>query len=203
MSVKFLVAEDEAAVARMIRRVLGQHGFVEIVETAAEARDRLASREYDALVADVGLPDGSGLELVAQAVAERKLQALLMSGRVDPERLAEAHELGVHFLLKPIRSSQLDLFAARVRQAQRPDGQRGRIDRAVDEWRGRYGLSVAQEDLLRLSAHGVKRQDIAQERDVAPSTIKKQVHEMLARTGDGSLDAAVARLLREALGDTR
>jgi DNA-binding response OmpR family regulator len=200
MSVKFLVAEDEPWVARTIRKALTPHGFVEVVETAKEASERLASRSYDALVADVGLPDGSGFDLVAQAVSDEDgVLALLVSGRVDAERLAEAHTLGVPYLLKPIDTSQLRLFAARVRRSQRPESRRGQIDRVVDEWTGRYGLSAAQDQLLRMSAHGVSRADLAVERDVLPSTIKKQAQEILRRTGDLTLDAAVARLLREAV----
>ena len=96
LALKFLVAEDEPGVARTIRRALMPHGFVEVVETAADARERLAERSYDALVADVGLPDGSGLDLVAEATAEDDgLLALIVSGRVDPDRLAEAYQLGV------------------------------------------------------------------------------------------------------------
>lgn len=200
---KFLVAEDEPHVARTLRKALTPHGFVEVVETAQEARDRLVSQSFDALVADVGLPDGSGLDLVAEAMAMKEtegLQALVVSGAVDADRLAEAHALGVYYLLKPIDTNQLTLFAARVRQARRPDSRRGRIDRVVDEWTARYTLSDAQETVLRLAAHGAAREEIASERDVLPGTIKKQVHELLKHTGDTSLDGAVSRLLREALG---
>ena len=41
--------------------------------------------------------------------------------------------------------------------------------------------------------------ELAQKRAVAPSTVKKQVQFMLAKTGDDSLQVCVSRLLREAL----
>ncbi len=204
MFVKFLVVEDEPGIARTLRKALTPHGFVEIVETAEEARERLASRSIDALIADVGLPDGSGLDLVAEALErDEDMLALVVSGRVDADRLAEAHALGVHFLLKPIDKAQLALFATRVRQSRRPESRRGRIDSVVDAWRAKYGLSQAQDDVLRLAAHGTARAELASERAVLPSTIKKQVNGILKRTGDTSLDAALTRLLREALGNPK
>ncbi len=199
--VKFLVAEDEPGVARILRRALEPHGFVDLVETAEDARERLSVRTFDAIIADVGLPDGSGLDLVAEAMEkDDTLFALVVSGAVDADRLAEAHALGVHYLLKPIDTTQLTLFAARVRQARRPENRRGKIDGVVDAWGIRYGLTEAQEHVLRLAAHGTTRANLAAERDVLESTIKKQVQDMIKRTGDASLDAAVTRLLREAIG---
>ena len=102
-----------------------------------------------------------------------------------------------------MKQEELDKFAARVRQSLRPETRRGRIDGIVDEWTTKYALPDALEMLLRLSAHGVARADLAKERDVEPSTVKKQVQELLRRTGDATLDAAVSRLLREAVSPKR
>src|SRR3546814_20591350 len=37
---------------------------VDLVETCSDAREAVAGFSYDALVVDIGLPDGSGLDLV-------------------------------------------------------------------------------------------------------------------------------------------
>ena len=42
---------------------LSEHADVDIAHTVREAKRRLAGASYDLVVIDVGLPDGSGLEL--------------------------------------------------------------------------------------------------------------------------------------------
>ena len=63
----FLVVDDDAAVRRLLVRGLSVHGEVEAVGTCAAARLSFRARKYDAIIMDVGLPDGSGLELIELA----------------------------------------------------------------------------------------------------------------------------------------
>ena len=64
-----------------IRRALARHGHTELVETRAEALARLADFEFDGVVTDVGLPDGSGFDVVREVrrVAP-KTPVLVLSG---------------------------------------------------------------------------------------------------------------------------
>ena len=64
-------------------------------------------------------------------------------------------------------------------------------------WERRYGLTEAQAFILEAAVSGKTRTEIARARGTSPTTIKKQVHELLAKTGDSSLLAATTRLLRE------
>lgn len=194
----FLVAEDEPLVARSVARALNRHGKATVVDTYRAARQALAAESPNALVVDVGLPDGSGFDLVAAARAlDPFLPILVMSGEVDASRLAETHALRVHYLLKPLDAAQLDLFATRVQR--RSTLTRSTVDVLVDRWAREFELTFAERDVLRLAAMGTKRRDLAAARDVKPSTVKKQVQLLLAKTGDPSIEAAVNRLLREAL----
>ncbi len=79
--------------------------------TVEDALTGLARAEYDVLISDIGLSDGSGWELLprAHAQADRPIFAIAMSGfgqSADHERSREAGFR--HHLLKPFRPSELN-----------------------------------------------------------------------------------------------
>src|SRR5437868_5901117 len=146
----FLVAEDDARVGRLLARTLSRHGCAHVVTTYKEARDALDEGSYTALVADVGLPDGSGLDLVAAAKArDPSLPALILSGEVDADRLSGAYALGVHYLLKPVNSSELEMFAARA--TGRSVANRTRVESVLKQWVREYSLTWSEAQVLRLA----------------------------------------------------
>lgn len=64
---KVLVVEDERKVAQFIERALGEQGHVVVRgATCAAARDALAEHACDAVILDLGLPDGDGLDLLRE-----------------------------------------------------------------------------------------------------------------------------------------
>jgi DNA-binding response OmpR family regulator len=64
---RLLVIEDEPRIAEILRPPLEQAGFaVDFVGLCAEGRAALASHAYDAAILDLGLPDGDGLDLLAE-----------------------------------------------------------------------------------------------------------------------------------------
>lgn len=201
MRATFLILEDDIHVGKVLTRTLSRFGVAELVPSCRAGRAALAKKPFHAIVADVGLPDGSGLELIAAARAlDPSLPALVVSGRVDAVLLREAHTLSAHYLLKPVEDGQLELFAARVRA--RVETFNARTKATLATWTGEYALTPTEGRVLELAVAGVSRAQLAQSRDVAPSTIKKQVQTILDKTGDPTLEAAVSRLLRAALVGT-
>lgn len=191
----FLIAEDDELVGPILVRALEEHGTTELVTTLEAARQVLRTKAFTAVVVDVSLPDGSGLDLITDArLQDPACSALVVSGGVDERRLAEAHHLDAHYLLKPIDTKQLGLFAVRMvaRRRQREE----KIAALVERWTVEYDLTAAETGVLELAAHGAARAKLAELRGVAPSTVKKQVQVVLTKTGDSSLEAAVSRLLR-------
>jgi DNA-binding NarL/FixJ family response regulator len=194
-NVSFLIAEDDELVGRMLVRALAEHGRTELVTTAREARTALASQSFTAVVVDVALPDGSGLDLISDARSHDPcVSALVVSGGVDERRLAEAHHLGAPYLLKPIDARQLGLFAMRMQAKTRR--RQEKIAALVERWKVQYDFTPAEAAIVELAAHGAPRARLADLRNVAASTVKKQVQVILTKTGDSTLEAAVSRLLR-------
>jgi DNA-binding response OmpR family regulator len=64
---KILIVEDERKVGEFVERALAEQSYTTcLVGTCAAARDALAESPYGAIVLDLGLPDGDGLELLKE-----------------------------------------------------------------------------------------------------------------------------------------
>ena len=105
---RVLIVEDEIGLRRSLARYLEDRGL-EVTQAGciSEAEGLLDQIAFDAVVLDVGLPDGDGLTLLARLPAER---SLVISVEADPERLERCGVL--HFLAKPL---DLRVFASEVR----------------------------------------------------------------------------------------
>src|SRR5438309_7269264 len=64
---KILIVEDERKLGLLLRQGLSEAGYgATVAATCAAARDALCETTFDAIVLDLGLPDGDGLELLRQ-----------------------------------------------------------------------------------------------------------------------------------------
>ena len=62
---KILIIEDEAALRDSIQKYLEHHGYVcEVAGDFKQGIDKVSSFEYDCVVVDIGLPFGTGLNIV-------------------------------------------------------------------------------------------------------------------------------------------
>ncbi len=112
---KILVVEDERKVGRFIESALTEQAHaVRRVETAAAARDALADSPFDAIVLDLGLPDGDGLDLLREwRSAGFHEPVLILSARDGVEDRIHGLNLGADdYLPKPF---SVDELVARVR----------------------------------------------------------------------------------------
>ena len=196
----FLVVEDEAGVRRLLGRGLALHGQVEVVGTCAAARMSLRVRQYDAMIVDVHLPDGSGLDLIPIATAKSpNVIVLVLTGSTDHEIIGRTLQEGARYLLKPFDTSHLATLAEEVRGRQQA-GER-RIKLTLQRWQKDLDLSDTEVELLELGARGLTRDKFAQQRRVRPDTVRKQIQTLLQKTGDDTFEGAVNSLLREAVSE--
>lgn len=64
---KVLIVEDQRKLAQILKQGLNEAGYAAgVAASCAAARDALCDTSYDAIVLDLGLPDGDGLELLRQ-----------------------------------------------------------------------------------------------------------------------------------------
>jgi DNA-binding NarL/FixJ family response regulator len=190
---RFLVVEDDPALRRALSRIIRRYGEAVGVATVREGQ-ALASdgSRWSGLFIDLGLPDGSGLDVLAWArAAHNRAPAMVLTGWADPDAINAAFDMHAHYVVKPFSTERIKRFLANATSVA------SRIEPAFRSWVARYELSEAEADVLWQSALGAGKAAIASARHTSELTVKKQVMTLLRRTGDGSLHAAVERLLRE------
>lgn len=115
---RVLLVEDELGTVEYVQHALaGTQHALRAVGSLAGARRLIADERPDLLLLDLGLPDGDGLDLVAEAVTGRPEDpaVLIISG--SGARLEQALALGARdFVQKPFRAVEL---RARVEAALR------------------------------------------------------------------------------------
>jgi two-component system OmpR family response regulator len=187
---RVLVVEDNDLVARAFEMLIENYAAVELVADAAAARKALEAGEFTAVVLDIRLPDGSGLDVLAYARARGyDGPALIYSGNHEPSDVNRAFSLHAEYLVKPAASEALVSFVKRALER--------RSARAwMESWAARHQLTPAERTILVAAAEGQTRSEIDAQHANAV-TAKTHVHNLLAKTGDSSLLAAVTRALRE------
>jgi DNA-binding response OmpR family regulator len=119
---RVLLVEDDAHVAETVCDALtARRAVVERAETIGAARDRLRDRLFDALILDLGLPDGCGLDLADALRAEGiDIPILMLTGRSDVSQRLEGFAHGADdYLCKPFDADELVArLAALLRRAQ-------------------------------------------------------------------------------------
>jgi DNA-binding NarL/FixJ family response regulator len=195
----FLVVEDEVRIARKLGDILRPYGEVTLVHTLADAMVAVHSRaDWTAILADLRLPDGNGLEVIAAAKRDgRRVRAMVLTGQVRPEDVNRAFDLDADFSCKPLDETRIIMFAMEAVNTLRM--REVLVARTFRIWEDRYKLTAAQAVVLRARLRGVARADLPEALRMAPSTVKTHVNDLLAETRDGGLDEAIHRLLREAL----
>jgi CheY-like chemotaxis protein len=110
-----LLVEDHADSARVLVRLLGAIGY-----TVTHARDVASAREaaragFDLLISDLGLPDGTGHDLMRELCRERPVRGIALSGYGMESDLSRSRDAGFQeHLTKPVNIEQLRAAIERV-----------------------------------------------------------------------------------------
>ena len=110
-----LLVEDDASSLAVLRELVELEGFrVAGAMSAAAARAALAQEKPDVLLTDLLLPDGSGMDLVKESVANN-IQVVVITGHASVESAVEALRVGAaDYLTKPLDMGRLKVILANV-----------------------------------------------------------------------------------------
>ncbi|WP_266096621.1 ATP-binding response regulator [Rubrobacter marinus] len=121
---RILLVEDEAYLARMIARVLGEEGYAaDTVGNGRSGLTRALAEPFDLLIVDWTLPDLDGVQIVRRLrAAEVSVPVLMLTARGQIEDRVEGLDAGADdYLTKPFALPEL---LARVRAlTRRPSGE--------------------------------------------------------------------------------
>lgn len=119
---KILLVDDEPFVLDYLKRLLYRHGYdCDGLLDAGEALDRLDKQAYDLVISDIDMPNGSGLDLLAEIrLLLPDLPVILTTGNRDPEYAKRSRKLGASYLEKPFSGSHLVSIIESNATARRP-----------------------------------------------------------------------------------
>ena len=112
MNAKLLLIDDDIRLTAMVGDYLRANGYdVDTAGSLATGRNRLRAGTYDALVLDLMLPDGDGLDLTRELRADtrlKRLPLLMLTARGEPLDRVLGLELGADdYLAKPFEPREL------------------------------------------------------------------------------------------------
>ncbi|MDB5033898.1 MAG: sensor hybrid histidine kinase [Chlorobi bacterium] len=107
---RILLVEDHEDTRRVIQILLQRHGYAVTVAGSLRAAFEVARHEtFDLVISDIGLPDGSGLDLIRTLSADgRPVRAIALSGYGMEEDIRRSREAGFsNHLTKPVSVRKL------------------------------------------------------------------------------------------------
>ncbi len=143
---RVLVVEDNARLAALLADGLGRRGFsCDIAASLAYADDAISGAAYDAIVLDLGMPDGDGVEWLKQRRRQRHLPpAIIQTARGGLEDRVTGLDAGADdYVVKPV---EIDELAARIRALLRRPGPRAPVSLEAGRLRFDTSTRIASAD---------------------------------------------------------
>jgi DNA-binding response OmpR family regulator len=106
---RILLVEDHEDTNRALTSLLRRRGYhVQSALTFQSAVELSGKGKFDVLISDLGLPDGSGIDLI-QKLASKPPLGIALTGFGMEQDIRKSREVGFqHHLVKPIDLNKLD-----------------------------------------------------------------------------------------------
>jgi CheY-like chemotaxis protein len=107
---RILLVEDHEDTKRSLTNLLRRRGYhVQSAGNVQSALDLSAKEDFDVLISDLGLPDGSGIDVMQTLRSERPVFGIALTGFGMEEDIRKSYEAGFkHHLVKPVDLKKLD-----------------------------------------------------------------------------------------------
>jgi len=189
---KLLIVEDDPALGRSIQR--GTRAYFDVImkDSVEAAFEMIETGDpIAAAVVDIGLPDGTGFEVVELLRKhDRNMPVLILTGSNDPATINRAHALRVEFVCKPFFSENLAQFVQRTLSGSQY-GDRQKLAGVIAEITDSHKLSLRESQILAFAAEGIPRSRLADVMGVSENTVKSQVRSLLDKVEKQALSDAV------------
>lgn len=128
-----LIIEDETDLLESMKEFLvSEDFFVEYVTTYAAAEEKIGLYQYDCIIVDIGLPDGSGLDIIDILKTQQKdTGIIIISAKNSLDDKLRGLDIGADdYLTKPFHLSELN---ARIKSIIRRRGLQGVNEKKINE----------------------------------------------------------------------
>jgi DNA-binding NarL/FixJ family response regulator len=209
--VRVAVVEDHPIYRDGLAAAVADAADLEIVGSAAtlaEAHRLVALGTVDVLLLDLGLPDGSGLDLLATLRAQRStIATVVLTMNDDPQVILAAVRAGARgYLLKGAGRAEIVDGVRRaggggaVFHSGAADVVIAALSYSVIDPVIAQGLTAREADVLRLLAAGLTNPSIALRLGISAKTVRNQVSAVLTKLGVSDREAAGKWARRHQIG---
>lgn len=177
---RLLIIDDHAVVRQGLVQAFSDKGFVSI-ETAGslkEARAKIAAFNPQAIIVDLNLPDGSGLEIVQWVRKHSAEVAIIILSLNDPAQYIKiARSSGANAYLSKSQSMQ-EIISSVTFALSNPGTFTSNL--TADHPRD-FGLTPREIEVLCLLAEGSSNLDISLKLYVSLSTVKTHISSLMRK----------------------
>jgi DNA-binding response OmpR family regulator len=198
---RLLLVEDNERLAHFLAKGLGMEGFaVDHVGLIEDAEAALATMRFDAILLDLGLPDGDGMDLLKRLRARNDTTPILVTtARGDlGDRLRGLDGGADDYLIKPFEIAEL---AARLRALMRRPG--AVMSRAIELGNLRFDAENRTATVVdRPLALGRRETDLLEAlirrggRAIAKAALENSIYGLAGEVEPNALEVLVSRLRR-------
>ncbi|NPA26541.1 MAG: response regulator transcription factor [Chloroflexi bacterium] len=231
--IRVLIADDHGVVREGLRMLLEQAGFdvVALAATGNEAVRLALEHKPDVVLLDIRMPDGDGLQALAQIKAQLPNTAVLILTTYDnPTYLAQAVNLGAAgFLTKDTDPQNIPLAVRAVVSGEalvdlqvlqrvlnnlragrdpldtgilsEPEPESGRGAETQKSGPLPEDLTDQEVRVLRLIAQGMSNQEIADRLHISLNTVKTHIKHIFSKLGVSDRTQAAVWAWRHGLGE--
>lgn len=109
MALQILVVEDHGDTRRVLTGLLGHFGHaISAADTVKSAIAFVRAKRFDAIVSDLGLPDGSGCDVIREAKRQQDLAGVALTARGEEDDVVQGRKAGFDYhLTKPVDFGEL------------------------------------------------------------------------------------------------
>jgi DNA-binding NarL/FixJ family response regulator len=190
---KFLVVEDNPALARSVASVLKKYGDTIHAGSVRDANLALATNpRFSAGIFDVRLPDGSGFEVLRKfRTRQPSHPALVLTGYFQHDDINAAFDMEADYIVKPFKAARIHQFI-RTRvlshhdsrlglpmDDQRSTGHVSVNKREVESWELR--LTETERTVLTLLREGLPNWVISRKLFVSVETVRTHVGHIFSK----------------------
>jgi len=203
---RVLLVEDHTSFRETLAYVLGgEPGFKVTAQAGSLAEARVAIREADIALVDLGLPDGTGVEVIrALRRANRRCRLMVLSASLDSLELLHAVEAGaVGVLHKSSRITEIAGALGRLACGEdpMPEDTRTMLRRASSTRerqtrRDAERLTPRERKVLGALGQGLENEEIARKLGMTLRTERAHMVHILAKLGAHSRLEALVRAAR-------
>ncbi|KKM69352.1 hypothetical protein LCGC14_1451660 [marine sediment metagenome] len=187
MKPSVLLIDDEPSVIFGYRKFLEKAGYeTSEAGTLAEGRAKVEARRYDAVLLDMKLPDGNGVDFVPDIRAlYPDIAIVIITGAGDVPAAVDALKKGAdNFLTKPVDMGELDVFlrkSVEVSGLRRGDMARKRLEKKRQPFFGKSPEAVSLLEYAQLAADNDSTVLIKGETGVGKGVLARWIHERSGR----------------------